>query len=133
MKASNFIMVAILAIIGVTQVNAQPQRPDKEEVFAKLDVSKDGKLDKEEFIAGAEKRKEMMKEKHDSKKVFEKIDEDQNGAIEYDEFRKAGEERQERREKRPSPEQLFEKIDTDKDGFISMAEFKAHKRPEEKR
>lgn len=122
----------ILGVLFYSQIQAQPpQRPDKEEVFAMLDASKDGKLDKMEFKSGAEKRREEHKEKHDPRKAFDKMDADKSGAIEYDEFEQAGEARQERREKRLSPDELFEKMDTNNsDGFVSLEEFKAHKGPD---
>lgn len=125
--------VIVLAVLFYAQIQAQPQqRPNKEEVFAKLDASKDGQLDKEEFRAGAEMRKEKVKEKHDSRKVFDKIDADNSGAIEYEEFEKMNQARQARREDRLTPDELFEKIDTNDDGFVSLEEFKSHKRPERK-
>lgn len=122
-----------IGILFYTQAVAQPQRPNKEEVFAKLDASKDGQLDKAEFKAGAEKRKEAFKEKHDSRKAFDQMDTDKNGTIEYEEFDKAGQQRMERRGERLDPDALFEKMDTDSDGFVSLEEFKAHKRPEHRR
>ncbi|WP_456461759.1 EF-hand domain-containing protein [Reichenbachiella sp.] len=135
MKVSIVKMSAMaLGVLLYSQTQAQPpQRPDKEEVFAKLDTSKDGQLDKEEFKAGAKMRKEKVSEKKDARKAFDRIDDDKNGTIEFDEFEKAGEARQERREERLTPDELFEKIDTNADGFVSLDEFKAHKRPERKK
>ncbi|MEP3388091.1 MAG: EF-hand domain-containing protein [Reichenbachiella sp.] len=135
MKVSIVKMSAMaLGVLLYSQTQAQPpQRPDKEEVFAKLDTSKDGQLDKEEFKAGAKMRKEKVSEKKDARKAFDRIDANENGTIEFDEFEKAGEARQERREERLTPDELFEKIDTNADGFVSLDEFKAHKRPERKK
>lgn len=135
MKVSIVKMSAMaLGVLVYSQTQAQPpQRPDKEEVFAKLDTSKDGQLDKEEFKAGAKMRKEKLSEKKDARKAFDRIDANENGTIEFDEFEKAGEARQERREERLTPDELFEKIDTNADGFVSLDEFKAHKRPERKK
>lgn len=135
MKVSIVKMSAMaLGVMLYSQSQAQPpQRPDKEEVFAKLDTSKDGQLDKEEFKAGAKMRKEKISEKKDARKAFDRMDADKNGTIEFDEFEKAGEAREKRRAERPSPDQLFENMDTNKDGFVSLDEFKAHKRPERKK
>ncbi|MDW3209957.1 MAG: EF-hand domain-containing protein [Reichenbachiella sp.] len=132
MKVSIVKMSAMaLGVLVYSQAQAQPpQRPDKEEVFAKLDTSKDGQLDKEEFKAGAKMRKEKISEKKDARKAFDRMDADKNGTIEFDEFEKAGEARQERREERLTPDELFEKIDTNADGFVSLEEFKSHKRPD---
>ncbi|SMD32429.1 EF hand [Reichenbachiella faecimaris] len=123
----------VVGVFFYSQTQAQPPRPDKEEVFAKLDASKDGKLDKEEFKSGAEKRKEDLKEKRDPRKAFDKMDADKNGTIEYSEFEKMSEAREERRSKKMNPDLLFEKMDTDSDGFVSLEEFKAHKRPDHKK
>ncbi len=135
MKVSNVKMSVIaLGVLFYAQTQAQPpQRPDKEEVFAKLDTSKDGKLDKEEFKSGAEKRREGLKEKKDARQAFDRVDTDKNGTIEFNEFEKAGEARQERRAERMNPDELFEKIDSDHDGFVSLEEFKVHKRPARKK
>ncbi|WP_420580870.1 EF-hand domain-containing protein [Reichenbachiella sp.] len=131
MKVSIVKMSALaLGVLFYTQSQAQPtQRPDKEEVFAKLDTSKDGQLDKAEFKAGAKLRKEKIAEKKDARKAFDRMDSNDNGTIEFDEFEKAGEAREKRREERMNPDELFEKIDSNNDGFVSLEEFKAHKRP----
>ncbi|MEP2026791.1 MAG: EF-hand domain-containing protein [Reichenbachiella sp.] len=120
-----------LAVLISFQIQAKQDRPDKEEIFAKLDVSKDGQLDKNEFKSGGKKLREEKKDSRDPRKAFDKMDSDKSGAIEFDEFEKMSNARSERPAP-PSPDELFEKMDVDNDGFVSLEEFKAHKGPERK-
>lgn len=112
---------------------AQPQRPDKEEVFTKIDNNDDGFIDLEEFKAGAEKRREDKMASENSRKAFDKMDTNNNGTIEFEEFEAVKEKRMERRAERFKPEELFGKIDANGDGMVSKEEFMAHDGPRGRR
>lgn len=123
----------MIGIFLMANAYAQPQRPNKEEMFSKIDNNEDGYLDLDEFKAGAEKHRAKRMESENSRKIFDKMDTNKNGTIEFEEFDTAKENRMERRAERLKPEDLFGKLDTDSDGLVSMEEFKAHDGPRGRR
>ncbi|UXX78370.1 EF-hand domain-containing protein [Reichenbachiella carrageenanivorans] len=116
-----------LGMFFISQVQAQPQRPNKEELFAKLDTNSDGFIDASEFKTAADQKQAKMNKKLDSKKSFDKIDENKNGTIEYGEYEKMMLARQENM-KPKSPEEVFGTMDTDQDGKLNLEEFKTPKK-----
>lgn len=74
--------LAILAISAVTSFGADaPKKPKltPEEMFAKRDADKDGKVSKEEFLKGA-------KDAAKAEATFTKKDKDKDGSLSKEEF-----------------------------------------------
>lgn len=121
-----------LGMFMFSQAQAQPQRPSKEEVFAKLDTNSDGFVDATEFKTAAEQKQTKMNKKMDPRKSFDRMDENKNGTVEYAEYEKTMLARQENM-KPKSPEEAFGTMDVDQDGKLNIEEFKSPKKKGNKR
>jgi Ca2+-binding EF-hand superfamily protein len=83
---------AVILVLGVGTASAQdtPQKPTKkshktvEEIFKAKDTNKDGKLSKEEYLAGVPETKKAKREK-----AFTAMDSDKDGFVTPEEMKAA--------------------------------------------
>jgi Ca2+-binding EF-hand superfamily protein len=92
---------AITTVIGLGAARAQEtkkpperQRKSVEEIFKEKDTNKDGKLSKEEFLAGVPEARKAAAEKR-----FAAMDTNKDGYVTPEEMKAAREKMKERREK----------------------------------
>ena len=122
MRAIRFLTMAtcVVLLLGAYLMPsaAQARAKDPEAVFMSMDVDKDGKVTKAEFLA-------VYKNKARAERLFKVYDKDGNGYLVKQEYvvtaRKLSEERKAKRAQRQ-----FDKMDTNKDGKVSKEEFLAH-------
>ena len=90
----NFKNVTLLAVgisfFTVSNVNAQTSeksRPTEAETFAKIDLNKDGSLDKAEFVAYAPKRRQQEPVSEEKRaELFKKFDTNKDSLLSLEEF-----------------------------------------------
>jgi Ca2+-binding EF-hand superfamily protein len=91
----------------------RPRIPDFGQLFKRLDVNSDGKIEESEIPAG---RRELID------RLGKKADKNGDGAIDREEFDATVAKLRQQSTNGPKPEQLFKKLDADKDGKLTLEE-----------
>jgi len=131
---NNILKVAVLAVALVLSVpvnaqqegrgkqnkNAQHNKPDSDQVIARLDTNNDGKIDKEE--ASQAPRGKLVEN-------FDNLDSNNDGYVVLEELEARGASGNKNKQKgKPSPEKVFEMVDNNNDGQLDKLEVAAKDR-----
>ena len=82
------LLAAFILILGSASAQQDDKKRNGEVLFAKLDVNKDHKLTKDEFVKLADYAKEKTKAKDFLGSVFDKLDSDKKGQVTKEQFLK---------------------------------------------
>ena len=131
---NNILKVAVLAVALVLSVpvsaqqqgkgkqnkNAQYNKPDPDQVIARLDTNSDGKIDKEEALKA---------QRGNLAENFDNLDSNKDGYVVLEELEARGASGNKNKQKgKPSPEKVFEMVDNNKDGQLDKLEVAAKDR-----
>lgn len=92
---TRYLMAAMIVILSATPVFPVI------DIFNRIDVNRNGKIDTQEFQSAAEK-------------ISDKLDKNRDGYLDRNEFQALG---------IPDPDKLFDTLDANKDGRVSRDEF----------
>lgn len=122
---NNILKVVVLAVALVLSVPAiaqqqgrgkQHNKPNPDQVIARLDANNDGKIDKEEASKAA---------KGSLVENFDNLDSNNDGYIVLEEFNVRTTGNKNKQMRKPSPEKVFEMVDNNKDGQLDKLEVAA--------
>lgn len=127
---NNILKVAVLAVALVLSVpaiaqqqgrgkqhkNAQYNKPNPDQVIARLDTNNDGKIDKEEALQA---------QRGNLTENFDNLDSNNDGYIVLEEFNARASGNKNKQMRKPSPEIVFEMVDNNKDGQLDKFEVAA--------
>jgi len=124
---NNILKIAVLAVAlvlsapisaqqqgrGNQNKNAQHNKPDPDQVIARLDTNNDGKIDKEE--ASQAPRGKLAEN-------FDKLDSNNDGYLVLEELEARASGNKNKQKGKPSPEKVFEMVDNNNDGQLDKLE-----------
>ncbi|CAD8079716.1 unnamed protein product [Paramecium primaurelia] len=107
----------------VNQLATKEEKAELLKTFQCLDTNQDGKLSKEELLAGYSKIMKPVEAAEEVNRIFQQVDKNNSGSIDYTEFVIATIDRQQLLSKQRL-QMTFRMFDKDKSGLISVDELK---------